>query len=141
MHRMKELYFQYIMRQEQAWFDSNNSYAFSTKVHAQLKQVEGGVGDKFGMILMGLAQFVAGMVIAFTTSWKLTILLFGCLPLIGITAFCMTRSMKDGMTQARKAYEKAGGIAEEVLYNIKTVASFSNFDFEAKQFERQILIV
>jgi ABC-type multidrug transport system fused ATPase/permease subunit len=46
--------------------------------------------------------------------------------------------MKTGIIMGRKTYEKGGGIAEEMLYNIKTVASFSNFEFEQKRFNEKI---
>ena len=35
-----------------------------------------------------------------------------------------------------KMQQKAGGIAEELLYNIKTVASFANFDYEIKRYNK-----
>ena len=31
---------------------------------------------------------------------------------------------------SQQTYGQAGGIAEELLYNIKTVTSFVNFDYE-----------
>ena len=31
-------------------------------------------------------------------------------------------------------YQTAGGIAEEILYNIKIIVSFANFDYELKRF-------
>ena len=45
------------------------------------------------------------------------------------------------MIGARKTYEKAGGAAEEMLYNIKTIASFSNFEYEIHRFNKMIDIV
>jgi hypothetical protein len=42
------------------------------------------------------------------------------------------------MVRSREAYEKAGGIAEEVFYHIKTVASFANFEYEKKRFSDKI---
>jgi ATP-binding cassette subfamily B (MDR/TAP) protein 1 len=45
------------------------------------------------------------------------------------------------MIGSRKTYERAGGAAEEMLYNIKTIASFSNFEFEIDRFNRLIDIV
>ena len=33
-----------------------------------------------------------------------------------------------------QTWELAGGIAEEILYNIRTVAYFANFDYELKRF-------
>lgn len=44
--------------------------------------------------------------------------------------------MKKAIILSRKTYEYAGGIAEEMLYNIKTVASFVNFDYETTRFNR-----
>ena len=35
-----------------------------------------------------------------------------------------------------KMQQKAGGIAEELLYNSKTVASFANFDYENKRYNK-----
>jgi hypothetical protein len=35
---------------------------------------------------------------------------------------------------ARDVYESAGGIAEEILYNIRIIVSFANFDYELKRF-------
>ena len=32
----------------------------------------------------------------------------------------------------------AGGFAEEIIYNIKTVASFANFDYEFKRFYEKV---
>ena len=138
MHRMKELYFRALMKQEQAFFDYNNAFEFSTKVQAQIKQVEGGVGEKFGTVLMMCSQVVAGLVIAFTTSWALSLIILGVAPFMVLCAVLMGRAMKMGIVESRKAYEKAGGIAEEIMTNIKTVASFANFKFEIERFRQLI---
>ena len=36
----------------------------------------------------------------------------------------MANAMKQGIEKMR-TYERAGGMAEEILYNIKTIASFA----------------
>ena len=140
IHQMKRNYFTTILSQEQGWFDAHNAFEFSTKVQAQLEQVEMGIGDKFGIILMMLSQCVSGLIIAFITSWKITLVMLCVSPfIIGVLLF-MVNSMRIGIIMGRKTYEKAGGIAEEMLYNIKTVASFSNFEFEQKRFNEKIEI-
>jgi len=140
MHQMKRNYFATILSQEQGWFDAHNAFEFATKVQAQLEQVEMGIGDKFGQIIMMLSQCVTGFVIAFITSWKITLVMLCVAPfIIGVLLF-MVNSMRTGIIMGRKTYEKAGGIAEEMLYNIKTVASFSNFEFEQKRFNEKIEI-
>ena len=59
-------------------------------------------------------------------------------PLILASIFFLLLALRTGIILSRKTYEKAGGIAEELLYNIKTVASFANFEFEMKRFNEKI---
>ena len=42
----------------------NNAYEFSTKVKAQIEQVDLGVGDKLGTILQYIAQLVTGLILS-----------------------------------------------------------------------------
>ena len=63
IYHMKEKYFALILKQEQGWFDSNNAYAFATKVQAHLEQIEMGLGEKFGLILRMTSQLISGLAI------------------------------------------------------------------------------
>ena len=69
-YNLKKKYFTTILAQEQGWFDSNNSFEFSTKVQAQLEQIEMGVGDRFGQVILMSAELISGLVIGFISSWK-----------------------------------------------------------------------
>ena len=138
VHHMKRNYCTVILSQEQGWFDAHNAFEFATKVQAQLEQVEQGMGDKLGQVLMMISQCISGFIIAFITSWKITLVMLCMAPfIIGVILFMVT-AMRTGIIMGRKTYEKGGGIAEEMLYNIKTVASFSNFEFEQKRFNEKI---
>ena len=140
-YTLKKQYFESMLRQEQGWFDAHNAFEFATKVQAQLEQIEMGIGDKVGAIINSVAQCLTGLVIAFITSWEVTLVMLCVSPFIlGCIIFLVT-SMKTGIIMGRKTYEKAGGIAEEVLYNIKTVASFANFEFEKLRFNHKIEVV
>ena len=141
MHHLKEKYFARILMQEQGWFDQNNAYEFATKVQVQLEQIELGVGEKFGTIVECISTFVAGLIIAFFASWKLTLIILCVAPFLAISIIYMVSSMRKFIFLSRKAYETAGGVAEEVLYNIKTVVSFGHFDFEKQRFGHYIDLV
>ena len=138
MHWMKINYFYLILKQEQGWFDENNAFQFATKVQAQLEQIEMGVGDRFGQVILMSSELISGLVVGFISSWKLTLMLLCCLPFIVGSFIIMMLCMEDAMVLSRKTYEKAGGIAEELLYNIKTVTSFVNFDYEINRFGKLI---
>jgi ATP-binding cassette subfamily B (MDR/TAP) protein 1 len=134
MHHLKEKYFATILKQEQGWFDENNAYEFSTKVQAQLEQIELGVGDKFGVLIQLISQVITGLIVSFITSWKLTLVMLVVIPFTILSFLIMMKTLKSSIILSRKTYEKAGGVAEEILYNIKTVSSFVNFDFEMERF-------
>jgi ATP-binding cassette subfamily B (MDR/TAP) protein 1 len=136
--RIRTHYFRVILQQEQAWFDSNVPYEYSTKVQGQITKIDNGLGEKVGNIFANIAQAVTGYIIAFLTSWKLSLVIFSLLPLFLLGGFLIGRATQKGMIKSRIMYEKAGGIAEEVLYNIKTVASFTNFEYEKRRFGEKI---
>ena len=138
VHHLKEKYFATILKQEQGWFDINNPYEFATKVQAQIEQIEFGLGEKIGQSIENLSTIVSGLIIAFLTSWELTLIMLTLAPLMGICLYCILFSLKKTIVLSRKAYEKAGGMAEEILYNIKTVASFSNYDHEIERFNKRV---
>ena len=81
---LKQRYFVVILKQEQGWFDSNNAFEFATKVQAQLEQVEMGIGEKIGSVVQMVSQVIVGLIIAFTSSWKLTLIMLCVAPFIVI---------------------------------------------------------
>jgi ABC-type multidrug transport system fused ATPase/permease subunit len=141
VYNLKKKYFTTILAQEQGWFDSNNAFEFATKVQAQLEQIEQGIGDKVGLVLTMLSQCVVGFVFAFIASWKLTLVMLCVGPIIIFFSMFLMTAMRTGIIMSRKTWQEAGGIAEEMLYNIKTVASFANFEYELKRFYEKVEIV
>ena len=140
-YNMKKRYFTTILAQEQGWFDSNNAFEFATKVQAQLEQVEQGIGDKVGLVLTMVSQCIVGFVFAFISSWKLTLVMLCVAPIIIFFSMFLMFALRKGIILGRKTWETAGGIAEEMLYNIKTVASFANFEYELRRFYEKVEVV
>ena len=141
IYKLKENYFSLIMSQEQAYFDKNNSFELVTKVQNQLEQIELGLGDKFGYIIQMCFTVLTGIIISFVVSYKLSLVILTVAPLTLFLIFFFAYNLKKASQTSKKAYEKAGGIAEEILYNIQTVCSFGNFDFEKERFNKNIDIV
>ena len=137
-HRLKRQYFTTILSQEQGWFDANNAFEFATKVQAQLEQIEFGVGEKLGLVIQMLASCVISFIFAFIISWKIALVMLCVAPFIIIDLLFLVNSLKTGIIMGRKTWEKAGGLAEEMLYNIKTVTSFANFEFETRRFNEKV---
>ena len=138
IHKLKENYFTLIMNQEQAYFDNNNSFELVTKVQTQLEQIELGLGDKFGFVIQKIFTVISGIAISFIVNWKLSLIVLTIAPLTLFLIFYFTASLKKSSKITKQSYEKAGGIAEEILYNIQTICSFGNFEYEKRRFNLNI---
>ena len=139
--KLKKNYFILLLSQEQGWFDSYNTYELATKVHAQLDQIEHGIGIRIGITLFAICQCITGFLVSFASSWKTSLVMISVSPFALILYFILSHSLKKGIIIGRKTWEKAGGMAEEMLYNIKTVASFANFEYELERFFEKVEIV
>ena len=137
-HTLKRRYFTVILSQEQGWFDANNPFEFATKVQAQLEQIEFGVGEKLGMVIQMASSCVISFTFAFIISWKIALVMLCVAPFIIVDVLFLINALRTGIIMGRKTWEKAGGLAEEMLYNIKTVASFANFEYETRRFNEKV---
>ena len=137
-HTLKRRYFTVILSQEQGWFDANNPFEFATKVQAQLEQIEFGVGEKLGMVIQMASSCVISFIFAFIISWKIALVMLCVAPFIIVDVLFLINALRTGIIMGRKTWEKAGGLAEEMLYNIKTVASFANFEYETRRFNEKV---
>ena len=138
MRNLKVKYFQLILEQEQTFFDEHNAFEFSTKVQNQLEQIENGLGDRFSQVILMASEIVSGLIIGFITSWKLSLILCSSFPIILISVFISDYYSEKFLVKAKELEEKTGGIAEELLYDLKTVTSFCNFDFELDRYNELI---
>ena len=138
MHNLRHKYFSILLSQEQQWFDQNNPFKFATKIQNQLDIIEQGIGEKFGNVFGNITQCLSGFIIAFITSWKLTLVILSVFPIILIILLIMIIFINKKAVKSRKAYEEAGGIAEEILYNIKIISSFANFEYELERYNEKI---
>ena len=138
MYNLKTKYFELILNQEQSFFDKNNAFEFSNKIQSQLEQIENGLGDRFSQIVLMIAEIIAGFVIGFITSWKLTLIICASFPIIIVAVVISDYFSKKLVLISKDLDDKAGGIAEELLYNIKTVTSFCNFEFELNRYGQLI---
>ena len=43
-----------------------------------------GIGDRLGQLIMIFVELVSGFIVAFLTSWKLTLVLLSCIPFIAL---------------------------------------------------------
>ena len=134
LYNFKKIYFRLIFSQEQAWFDSTNIFNFASKIQSQLETMETGLGDTLVDCIIKICSLIGALIFAFIGSWKLTLIILCLVPFMLISGILKILTAYKAGVLVMDVYQTAGGIAEEILYNIKTIVSFANFDFELKRF-------
>ena len=140
LYNFKKKYFRAILSQEQGWFDLCNVFEFASKIQAQLEYIELGFGEGLCVILIDIFVAIAEFIFSFLGSWKLSLVVLCLAPIAIVMGIIYSKINLRGNTLVRKTWELAGGIGEEIFYNIKTVASFANFEYELQRFYEKVEI-
>ncbi|XP_033762523.1 ATP-dependent translocase ABCB1-like [Pecten maximus] len=138
IYRIRQLFFQSILRQEIGWFDTHESGELSSRFNEDIQLIADGIGDKFATMLQWFSSFFAAYIIAFVSGWKLALSAVGFCPLIMIIAACTVRLMRNLANAESKAYSKAGAVAEEALGAIRTVMAFNGQKKECDRYNSHL---
>ena len=79
-------------------------------------------GIRMGAILQTIFGFVVAMVIAFVSSWELSLLLLLFFPLLALGSYLQVRVLRGSIEKNARRLERSGQTAVESIDNIRTVA-------------------
>ncbi|XP_060570521.1 ATP-dependent translocase ABCB1-like isoform X2 [Ruditapes philippinarum] len=138
VHRIQKQFFRAILRQEIAWFDAHQSGELTTRLACDLDRVREGLADKFSYAIQFTAQFSFCFAIGFWKGWKLSFVIMSLSPLLAIGAAFKSKLIANFSKREQETYAQGGGVAEEVLSCIKTVASFNGQNQDLKRYEEKL---
>ncbi|CAN1160294.1 ABC transporter B family member 11 [Linum perenne] len=126
IQRIRSICFEKVVGMEVSWFDEpgNSSGAIGARLSADAATVRVLVGDKLAQIVQNIGSIVAGLVIAFSASWQLALIILGLVPLIGLNGYLQLEFMTGFSADAKMMYEEASQVANDAVGSIRTVASF-----------------
>mmetsp|Transcript_104268 Transcript_104268/g.185314 ORF Transcript_104268/g.185314 Transcript_104268/m.185314 type:complete len:1286 (-) Transcript_104268:252-4109(-) len=133
MAKMRPFYLDAMLHRDVAWFDTHGVGALADEMGSDLETYVDAFGTKLGVSIMSASGVVIGLIVAFTLSWEVSLLMLVTFPLMGFGALIMAKAMQDMQQETQGAYAKAAEMADEVLFAIRTVVSFSG---EARELTR-----
>ncbi|KAH1571385.1 hypothetical protein KXW39_009270 [Aspergillus fumigatus] len=111
--------------QEISYYDQGTSGSISQQATTNGNLIQSGIAEKLGIVIQAVSTFVAALVIAFVTQWKLTLILIFMVPTLLIVVG--TAGGIDAMIETKilQIHAQAGSYAESVLGGVRTVQAFS----------------
>ncbi|GAN07930.1 multidrug resistance protein 1 [Mucor ambiguus] len=135
--RLRAAVFQAYMRQEVGYFDreENSLGALTAKLAVDAKNVNELITKVSGDVTQIVATAITGLVIAFTQSWMLTLIILTTAPFIAFANYYQSKIENGYEDQTKAANEQSGEVAGEAIKEIRTVAGLNKqVYFETKYF-------
>ncbi|OMO93902.1 hypothetical protein CCACVL1_06264 [Corchorus capsularis] len=101
-----------------------NRGAIGARLSTDASTVKNLVGDTLALIVQNISTITAGLIIAFTANWKLTLAILAVVPLMLAQGFIQAKFLKGFSGDAKVMYEEASQVANDAVRSIRTVASF-----------------
>ncbi|KAJ1935364.1 hypothetical protein FBU59_005409, partial [Linderina macrospora] len=136
--RIRELYYESIMRQDIGWFDTIKTGELTTRITNDVNLVQDGIGEKWGFIMMNTTSFITGFVIALAKGWDLALICLCVMPFIMGAAGLMGWKISKWVAFGQDHTAASGAVADEVLGGIRTVMAFNGQERELQRYDEKI---
>ncbi|CAG8798018.1 23261_t:CDS:2, partial [Gigaspora rosea] len=124
--QIREHYLRAILRQNIAYFDKYGAGEITTRITSDTHLIQDGISEKASLSLQYIAQFISAFIIAFTTSWKMTLVICSFIPYIAIISGIQNKFAAIFTKKGLDYYSRAGIIAEEAISTIRTAVAFGS---------------
>jgi ABC-type multidrug transport system fused ATPase/permease subunit len=139
--RVRSAIFKSVLRSEVGFFDmpENSTGVLTAKIASDAALVKAAISDRIHAAVQNLSTITAGFVIAFTSSWKLALVVFGTFPIIAFSGAMQMRLMQGIIGGNNKELAAANQTVSEAVSGIRTVMAFNMKDGIQKLYKEQLL--
>ncbi|XP_063679336.1 ATP-dependent translocase ABCB1-like isoform X1 [Bolinopsis microptera] len=136
--RVRKAYFRAMLRQEVGWYDTVSSGELTTRLQGDIEMIRDGLSDKSGLFVTWTFCFLSGIAIAFSYSWRLSLVIMSVAPIMGVLSAIFAKVLAGFTAKEQTAYAAAGAVAEEVIGGIRTVVAFGGEKTEVQRYKGKL---
>lgn len=136
--RLRIKLFRAIVHQELALFDKRKTGELLSRLNSDTVSLQDTATSNVSMFIRGLAELTISAVLMFHISWRLTLLVFGVVPVVVITIRLYGRQVRKLATKYTDALGDSLDTAHEAISNIRTLRSFAGETLELFKYSRAI---
>ena len=139
--RVRAAVFRSILRQHVGWFDASSDHTAGALVNRLSNDcflLQALTGERASIALSQVVVLVGGLYISFSASWKLTLVIFGIIPLIVLPVAVSAKMVGKYSEAAAQSTVDAGRTVSETLLHLRTVAAFGLEGARIAQFAEEL---
>ena len=135
---LRRMLFDKLLTMEIAFYDINRTGELVNRLSSDTTLIQGTVTTNVSQLLRNLALVIGGLVILFSISWKLTMLMFVILPILAGISFGYGRFIRALSKKVQDVLAGATTVAEETLSAMRTVKSFGAEGKEGAKYAEKV---
>jgi len=138
--RVREKTFSKMMTFDIEWYDNpdNTPGALAARLATDCVAIKALTGERAATSTSQTVTLIVALAIAFTSSWKMTLIMLGLFPVIGAAFGVQIAAVQQVAAKAHEATNYAGSIASQAILNIRTVVAFSLEDLTKNTFAENL---
>ncbi|XP_073533933.1 ATP-dependent translocase ABCB1-like isoform X2 [Phyllobates terribilis] len=139
IRRIQQMFFNAVIHQEMAWFDSYQTGTLNYRLTQDIATIYDGLSNKLCIFVQMISTAISGIIIAFYHGWKLTLVILAISPLISLSGALWTKIVGSYISKEINASANAGAVAEEALTAIRTVVAFNGQEKAAEKYDANLI--
>ncbi|QCD81903.1 ABC transporter B family member 2-like [Vigna unguiculata] len=138
--KMRMAYLRSMLNQDISLFDTEASTGeVISSITNDIIVVQDALSEKVGNFMHYISRFIAGFTIGFVRVWQISLVTLAIVPLIAIAGGLYAYVTIGLIGKVRKAYVRAGEIAEEVIGNVRTVQAFAGEERAVRSYKAALM--
>ncbi|BAT99615.1 ABC transporter B family member 2 [Vigna angularis] len=138
--KMRMAYLKSMLNQDISLFDTEASTGeVISAITSDIIIVQDALSEKVGNFMHYISRFLAGFIIGFVRVWQISLVTLSIVPLIALAGGLYAYVTIGLIAKVRKAYVRAGEIAEEVIGNVRTVQAFAGEERAVKSYKAALM--
>ncbi|KAJ4578283.1 ATP-dependent permease [Exophiala dermatitidis] len=129
---IREQLFQALLDREVEWYEERTTGVGTllTRLQTQIRDLQLGTSQPFGLSILGLVQGLSSLSIAFYTNWRLTLVVLSVVPVIALGVGILSQQAQSHVEKHEQKLTQATKMANNSISNIVTVKCFNAQDHE-----------
>ncbi|MDE0834973.1 MAG: ABC transporter transmembrane domain-containing protein [Akkermansiaceae bacterium] len=134
LNRLRKDLFTHLLRLPIPYFQEQRAGSLSNRVSADLALVRETLISTVPQAVRQTVILIGGLVFIFIASWKLSLVMLGCIPVVVLLIAVFGRKVRNHSKAAQESLADASTVIEESVQNIADVKAFTNEAFEQNRY-------
>jgi ATP-binding cassette subfamily B protein len=138
LNRLRKDLFKHLLGLPVPYFQDQRAGSLSNRVSADLALVRETLLTTVPQAVRQTVILIGGLVFIFISSWKLSLVMLGCIPVVVLLIAFFGRKVRNHSKAAQESLADASTVIEESVQNIADVKAFTNEGFERGRYESSL---